>query len=333
MPVAHVNGLSFDYAVAGAPDAPPVLLIMGLGMPALLWPPEIVDTLVAQGFRVITFDNRDCGASSRLAHLPVPNVPKAMTRALMRRKVSAPYDLTDMALDTACVLDAAGVERAHVVGVSMGGMIAQELAARLPQRVLTLTSIMSSSGNPRPGVALGKVRALRALLRRPPEDTTDIAAIVDHLMFVLGVIGSPGYPQDEQVLRSHLERAARRGLYPDGSARQIAAILASGDRRPLLQRIAAPTLVIHGASDPLVRPAAGHDTAQNIPGARLEMIDGMGHDFPPALMAKIALMIAQHCKAHGAAVDAVELPVDVEVAAAGTPAAIPAALEAGQLSA
>jgi proline iminopeptidase len=152
-------------------------------------------------------------------------------------------------------------------------------------------------------------------------------------MFVLGVIGSPGYPQDEQVLRSHLERAARRGLYPDGSARQIAAILASGDRRPLLQRIAAPTLVIHGASDPLVRPAAGHDTAQNIPGARLEMIDGMGHDFPPALMAKIALMIAQHCKAHGAAVDAAELPVDVEVAAAGTPAAIPAAREAGQLCA
>ncbi len=297
MPVAAVNDVKLDYEVQGAPDAPAVLLVMGLGMPAAMWPDEFVRTLLDRGFRVVTFDNRDCGGSTRLSHLPVPNIPTAMTRAMMGLRVRAPYTLTDMAVDAVGVLDAAGIERAHVVGVSMGGMIAQVLAALVPQRVATLTSIMSSSGNPAPRVAFGDMRALQALMRPPPEDPADIDAIVDHLMFVFGVIGSPGFAQDAAVQRPHLERVARRGLYPAGTARQLAAVLASGDRRPMLHNVEAPTLVIHGANDPLVPLAAGRDTARHIRGAELEVIDGMGHDFPPALMAKIAARVADHCQA------------------------------------
>ena len=296
MPVAAINGVQLAYEVHGTADAPAALLVMGLGMPAAMWPDEFVQTLVGRGFRVVTFDNRDSGASTRLADLPVPNIPVAMTRAMLGLRVHAPYTLLDMAIDAAGVLDAAGIERAHVIGVSMGGMIAQVLAALLPQRVLTLTSIMSSSGNPAPRIALGKSRALKALLRPPPTDRTDIDAIVDHLMFVFGVIGSPGFAQDAAVLRPHLEQVARRGLYPAGTARQLAAILASGDRRPMLHNVEAPTLVIHGGSDPLVPVAAGRDTARHIRGAQLEIIEGMGHDFPPALMARIAARVADHCR-------------------------------------
>jgi pimeloyl-ACP methyl ester carboxylesterase len=295
MPIAAGNGLRFDYESFGAQDAPAILLIQGLGMPAAMWPEAFVGTLVAEGFRVVTFDNRDCGGSSRLADAGVPNIPRSMTRALLRRPVSAPYDLNDMAADTRIVLDAAGIERAHVAGVSMGGMIAQVFAAQYPQRVRTLTSVMSTTGNPRPGIALGKARALRALLKRPPVNPT-LEQAVDHLLFVFGVIGSPGFQQHAAQLRPHFERVARRGLYPAGTSRQLAAILASGDRRALLRGIAAPTLVIHGADDPLVRVAGGRDTAANIHGARLKIIPGMGHDFPPALMAGIALMIAEHCR-------------------------------------
>ena len=296
MPIADVNGVRIAYEMRGEPAAPAVLLVMGLGMPAAMWPDEFVQALLDGGCRVITFDNRDSGASTRLTHLPVPNVPVAMTRALLGLRVAAPYSLTHMAIDAVGVLDAAGIDRAHVVGVSMGGMIAQVLAALVPQRVATLTSIMSSSGNPAPRVAFGDMRALQALMRPPPEDPADIDAIVDHLMFVFGVIGSPGFAQDAAVLRPHLERVARRGLYPAGTARQLAAILASGDRRPMLHNVESPTLVIHGGSDPLVPVAAGRDTARHIRGAKLEIIDGMGHDFPPALMARIAARVADHCE-------------------------------------
>ena len=299
MPIAEGNGLRFDYESFGAQDAPAILLIQGLGMPAAMWPDVFVETLVAEGYRVVTFDNRDCGGSSRLADAGVPDIPRSMTRALLRRPVTAPYNLTDMAEDTRVVLDAAGVGCAHVVGVSMGGMIAQVFAAQYPQRVRTLTSVMSTTGNPRPGIALGKARALRALLKRPPVNPT-IEQAVDHLLFVFSVIGSPGFKQHAAQLRPHFERVARRGLYPAGTSRQLAAILASGDRREMLHGITASTLVIHGADDPLVRIAGGCDTAANIRGARLKIIPGMGHDFPPALMAGIAVMIAEHCRSdHG----------------------------------
>ena len=296
MPVASVNGIELRYEVRGEPGAPALLLIMGLGMPAAMWPEEFLEALLGRGFRVITFDNRDSGRSTRLRDAPRPNVAVAMTRALLGLKVEAPYTLTDMALDAAAVLDAAGVERAHVVGVSMGGMIAQVLAALQPQRVLSLTSVMSSSGNPAPRMALGKRRALGALLKRPPADASDIAAVVAHLEFLFGVIGSPGFPQDAAVRRAHFERVAQEGLYPAGTERQMGAILASGDRRMLLRNVVAPTLVIHGAADPLVPVAAGRDTARHVAGAQFEVIEGMGHDFPPALMTQVAARIADHCR-------------------------------------
>ena len=226
--------------------------------------------------------------------MPVPNLLRAIGRSLLRRPVAAPYRLEDMAADTVGLLDALGVERVHVVGASMGGMIGQVIAARHPARVLSLTSIMSNSGNPERRIAFGSWKALRAIIHRPPPPD-DHEAVVQHLMRVFSIIGSPAFRHELGQMRPLFERVARRGLYRNGTARQLLAILASGDRRPLLASITAPTLVLHGADDPLVPIAAGVDTTANIPGARLEVIPGMGHDFPPGLMARIATRVAEHC--------------------------------------
>jgi len=296
MAQVEANGITLDVEDSGDGSAPALLLIMGLGMPAALWPDAFVERLLASGLRVIRFDNRDCGHSSRLrSAVSTRNLPGAIARALLRLPVRAPYTLDDMADDAAALLTSLGIGRSHVVGASMGGMIAQVLAARYPERVASLTSIMSTSGNPSPKVAMGKPRALRAILHRP-RNVDDVTQITDHLVRVFGVIGSPGYPSEPQLLRQQLERVARRGYYPAGTARQLLAILASGDRRSQLARIVAPTLVIHGQDDPLLPAAAGIDTARHIRGARLELIPGMGHDFPPALQPRIADMIAAHIR-------------------------------------
>jgi pimeloyl-ACP methyl ester carboxylesterase len=289
------NGLTFDVEDVGEQGAPVVLLIMGLGMPAAAWPDSFVEHLVRAGLRVIRFDNRDSGHSTKLRTTHQPNLQFAIARALMRLPVHAPYTLDDMAADAAGLLTALEVERAHVVGASLGGMIAQVLAAKFPQRVLSLTSIMSSTGNPSPRVAFGSQRALRAILLRPSK-VDDITELTNHLIRVFSVIGSPGFPPDPALQREHLERVARRGYYPAGSARQLLAVLASGDRRALLARIEAPTLVIHGRDDPLVPLAAGIDTANHIRGAQLKVIPGMGHDFPPALQPEIAALIIEHVR-------------------------------------
>jgi pimeloyl-ACP methyl ester carboxylesterase len=250
---------------------------------------------VEHGLRVIRFDNRDAGGSSRSRGSRRYGAQFAIVRALMRLPVHAPYTLDDMAQDAAGVLDALGIARAHVVGASMGGMIAQVLAARHPERIATLTSIMSSSGNPSPSVALGSRRALRVLLR-PPTRLDTVEGITDHLLHVFGVIGSPGFRGDSHALRAQLEKVARRGYDRAGAERQLLAILASGDRRALLARITAPTLVIHGADDPLVPVAAGIDTARHIPGAQLKVVPGMGHDFASALQPAIADWVAAHIR-------------------------------------
>ncbi len=226
----------------------------------------------------------------------MPNVLRAIWRGLRRRPVTAPYTLDDMASDTVGLLDALGIGQVHVVGASMGGMIGQVIAARHPARVLSLTSIMSNSGNQDRKIAFGSWKALRAIIHRPPPPD-DHEAVVQHLMRVFSVIGSPAFRHELGQMRPLFERVARRGLYRNGTARQLLAILASGDRRPLLASITAPTLVLHGADDPLVPIAAGVDTTANIPGARLEVIPGMGHDFPPGLMARIATRVAEHCRA------------------------------------
>ena len=293
MPTAGANGLTLAYELHGHPAASPLVLVMGLGMPLVFWPDAFVAGLAAKGFRVLCFDNRDCGHSERLAGAPRPNLALAIGRSLLRLKVRAPYSLDDMARDVTGLLDALGIACAHVVGVSMGGMIGQVMAARFPDRVTSLTSIMASSGNPR--VSRGRPAAMRTLLSRP--DPNDIDAIVDHFVAVFGVIGSPGYASDPLQLRSLCERVARRGYYPAGTARQLLAILAAGDRRAELARVRAPTLVIHGTQDPLLPVAAGRDTARHIPGARLLELEGMGHDLPTALLPAVVDAIAQHCRA------------------------------------
>jgi pimeloyl-ACP methyl ester carboxylesterase len=292
---ATVRGLELDYESFGDPAAPAILLIMGLGMPGVAWPDPLVDGLVAAGFRVIRFDNRDSGHSSKLSGPRNPKLRLAIARALLRLPVTAPYTLDDMAADTVGLLDALGVERVHLVGASMGGMIAQNIAALHPQRVASLTSIMSSTGNPNPRVALGKPRALHAILKRPAS-VADTDSLVEHYVRVYGVIGSPGFAVDADQLRDNLRRIVGRGFHPAGIARQLLAILASGDRRPLLGRIVAPTLVVHGRRDPLVPAAAGRDTAAHIRGARLEIVEGMGHDLPPGVQAILVERIAAHCR-------------------------------------
>jgi pimeloyl-ACP methyl ester carboxylesterase len=293
MPTVEANGLALAYEVQGDPAASPLVLVMGLGMPLVFWPDAFVDGLLAGGFRVVRFDNRDCGHSEKLPLGPRPNLPLAIGRSLLRLKVRAPYTLDDMAKDAIGLLDALGIACAHVVGVSMGGMIAQVIAAHHPERVKSITSIMASSGNPR--VSLGKPAALRALLRRP--DPRDFEAVIAHLIGLFGVIGSPGFAVDPGLLRALCERAVRRGYYPAGTARQLLAILATGDRRRELARIRAPALIIHGTQDPLLPVAAGRDTARHIPGAQLMEIEGMGHDLPPAMTPRIIDAITKHCRA------------------------------------
>jgi pimeloyl-ACP methyl ester carboxylesterase len=295
MPSLQANRLTLEYESVGDPAAPAILLIMGLGMPAAAWPLAFVIGLVERGFRTICFDNRDAGNSTKIGSGKTPNLPASIAKALLRLPVRAPYNLDDMAADTAGLLDALALDRVHMVGVSMGGMIAQVLAARYPERVTSLTSIMSSSGNPSPRVALGKRRALQAIISEPA-DPTNIEAMVDHFVRVFGMICSPAFPTDVNVLKRDFERVVRRGLDPQGTKRQLLAILASGDRRALIEKITAPTLVIHGADDPLVPVAAGRDTAAHIRGAKLEIIAGMGHDFAPGLLPRLVELIVAHCR-------------------------------------
>jgi len=292
MPAVAANGLHLEYESLGDPRAPAIVLVMGLGMQLIAWPDAFCADLVARGFRVVRFDNRDCGLSSRIAARRRPNLLLAVTAARLGWPLRAPYTLDDMAADTVGLMDALGIDRAHVVGASLGGMIAQVMAARFPRRVLTLTSIMSTSGNRR--ASRGTRAAMQAIFGKP-SDPHDPEAVVDHLVRAFGVIGSPAFPTDKAELRERIARSVRRAHYPAGIARQLLAVIAAGDRRRQLATIAAPTLVIHGADDPLLPVAAGRDTAKHIPGAKLLVIDGMGHDLPPALLPRLAEAIAAHC--------------------------------------
>jgi pimeloyl-ACP methyl ester carboxylesterase len=282
------NGLRLEVDVQGPPDGPPVLLVMGLGMQLIAWPQELVDALLARGCRVIRFDNRDAGLSQGLDALGVPNLAVAALRYLLRLPVRAPYTLADMAADTLGVLDALGIARAHVCGASMGGMIAQHLAASHPDRVASLTLMMTTSGSRR--LPQPRAHVQRALLRRPAG--RDPEAVVDHLERLLHLIGSPAHRPDPVVFRRRLRATVERAWRPAGTARQLCAVVADGDRTPLLRRITAPTRVIHGREDPLVPPACGEDLARHITGATLDLVPGMGHDLPLPLLARFADAIA-----------------------------------------
>jgi proline iminopeptidase len=294
MPSLNANGIRIAFDTAGDPKAVPLLLISGLGLQLTAWPDEFVEGLVELGFYVIRYDNRDTGLSTKFEHAGTPSLGLAWLKSLVRWPIKPPYTLEDMADDAIGVLSALGVARAHVVGMSMGGMIAQLMAAKFPSRVLSLTSIMSSSG--RRGLP-GPTPEVKRAMMRPPKAGADADAMVDHGVRLLQTIASPTYPTPEKQLRRRVARALRRNCCPGGVVRQILAVSASGDRTPHLRSIAAPTLVIHGAADPLVPLACGEDTAQAIPNARLEVIEGMGHDLPTQLLERLLALIDAH--AHG----------------------------------
>jgi pimeloyl-ACP methyl ester carboxylesterase len=282
------NGLAIEVDDQGPPGAPPLLLIMGLGMQLIAWPDELVALLLARGFRVVRFDNRDAGLSQGFDQLGVPNLAVGALRYMLHLPLRAPYRIEDMAGDALGVLDALGIGQAHVCGASMGGMIAQHLAARHPQRVRSLTLMMTTSGARRLPQPRAHVR--RALLARPADNGQD--AVVAHLNHLLHLIGSPGYRPDPAEFERRLRAAVARAWRPAGTARQLTAVAADGDRTPLLRHITAPTCVIHGRDDPLIPPAAGEDLAHHIAGARIDLVPGMGHDLPLPLLERFADAIA-----------------------------------------
>jgi len=274
------NGIALEVEDHGPTSGEPLLLVMGLGMQLVAWHPDFVAMLVARGFRVIRFDNRDIGLSQRFDHLGVPNLALDSIKYAVGLKVNAPYTVATMADDTAALLDALGIRSAHICGASMGGMIAQQLAVRHRERVKSLTLIMTSSGSRRlPGPSL-KVRS--ALISRPA-DPKNVQSVIEHYVKLYKLIGSPGYPADDAYLHQRLGESVRRSHRPQGTARQMVAIAADGNRSPLLGQIKVPTQIIHGQADPLVPVAAGHDLAAKIAGAQLDVIDGMGHDLPVPL--------------------------------------------------
>lgn len=284
------NGIALEVEDHGPPSGEPLVLIMGLGMQLVAWPDEFVALLVARGFRVIRFDNRDIGLSQHFDAFGVPNVARDAFRHLFGLPVTSPYTIADMARDTVGLLDVLGLPSAHVCGASMGGMIAQHVAARHAARVRSLSLIMTTTGSRwLPGPSM-KVRA--ALLSRP-EDPRRFDSIVDHYVKLYRLIGSPAYPMADAELRERVARAVRRSYHPQGVARQLVAIAADGNRTPLMADIVAPTQVIHGEHDPLVPVAAGRDLARRIAGAQADFIDGMGHDLPAPLWGRFADGIAR----------------------------------------
>ncbi|XVU20821.1 alpha/beta fold hydrolase [Actinoplanes sp. CA-054009] len=270
MPDVRANGIDLHYETAGDPAGPALLLVMGLGAQLIDWPDEFCEALAGRGFHVIRFDNRDAGLST---------------------PTTAPYLLADMAADTAALLEALGVEQAHVVGASMGGMIAQQLTIDRPELVASLCSIMSTTGDRRVGRSTPEAAAV---LARPPATTR--AEIIAGATAASRVIGSPAYPAAEELLQKRAAAKFDRNFNPAGTQRQYSAIIASPDRTPALRQVTVPTLVIHGAADPLIDVSGGRATAAAIPGAELLVIEGMGHDLPQPLWPTIIDAIATNAE-------------------------------------
>jgi pimeloyl-ACP methyl ester carboxylesterase len=303
MPRIDANGIQLEYDVAGDPNGPPVLLVMGLGAQLTRWPEDFHRGLCDAGFRVVRYDNRDVGLSSRVearidARIEAgkaPRLPRVVStalRAAVGLRVDVPYLLSDLAADAVGLLDALGLASAHVVGVSMGGMIGQIMAAQHAARVRAFVSIMSSSGSrrlppPRLSLAVGLLRRRRA--RGRDEAIADTFAMLKQ-------ISSPGFPADDERLRASIARDVDRAYDPRGMRRQLLAIVASGSRTSILGRITAPTLILHGAADPLVPVAAAYDLHRRIAGSRMEVFPGMGHDLPRALIPVVTERIVEHLR-------------------------------------
>ena len=289
---AQVGEIELCYETFGEPDRPAVLLVMGLGTQMIGWHGDFCAQLAERGFHVIRYDNRDAGRSTHLSDRPAPK-----PREIVTRRIREPaYLLADMAADGVGLLDALGIDRAHVVGASMGGMIGQTMAARHPERVLSLVSIMSSTGSRWSGQPAPRV--LPVFLQKPAGSREDYQ---ERIVKLFALVGSPGFERDPDELREIAGVSWDRGIDPAGFARQLGAIIASGHRAEDLRRIEAPTLVIHGTADRLVRPSGGRATARAIPGARLLMIDGMGHDLPPGTWQQVIDAIADNARRASAA--------------------------------
>lgn len=284
------TGLELFYDEHGDPSHPPVLLVMGLGAQMTLWPQEFVEALAGRGYRVIRFDNRDIGLSQKFDGARAPGLKWQVLRKVIGWPAKVPYTLKDMADDGAGVLDALGIERAHVVGASMGGMIAQLMAIHHSDRLHSLTSIFSTTGNPKlPQAEKHAIEALTAPIPSMEED-----ALLEHGLKVINAIGSPGYRPDPERAKERVLVGIRRSVYPAGLPRQLAAIIDDGDRTGRLAQVKTPTLVLHGEDDPLVKLDGGKATAAAIPGARLVTIPGWGHDLPMELVDPIVSEIHSH---------------------------------------
>lgn len=294
----EANGIGIEYELEGPKGAPVVLLVMGLAAQLTAWPPALLERLHGAGFRTLRFDNRDAGLSEKMEGRRAPNLP--LQAILSRLNVSglAPYNLRDIAADAEGLMAALGVERAHVVGVSMGGMIAQVFAGTRPARTLSFAGIMTTTNRPRlPGA---RRDVAKTMFGPGPVAATEEAAI-ERGVRIWRLIGSPDGGEDEAALRARVTAAVRRSNYPAGIRRQTAAIVDEGDLRRYARRIAAPTLVIHGEADPLVRIEGGADLAACVPGARFERIEGMGHDLAPRHLPRIAELLIGHVEAAEAA--------------------------------
>ena len=295
--IARANGIDICYEIFGDAKAEPMLLIMGLGAQMIHWDDEFCRQLAARGFRVIRFDNRDIGKSSKLSGGKRLTAVELLKLRFLKIPVAAPYTLLDMAKDTISLMDVLGIQSAHLVGASMGGMIAQEIAISFPQRVRSLTSIMSTTGNPK---VPPPTREASAILMAPPPATKEEFFV--RFAQTWKILRGGSFPDDEALDRSRAERTYERGLNPAGVGRQLRAILASGSRKERLRAVKAPTLVIHGSVDPLVRPEGGKDTAASIPGAKFLLVEGMGHALPIPMWPQVIDAIDKH--AHGAAAKA-----------------------------
>lgn len=282
---------AFAIEEEGSTSGEAVLMIVGLGLQLDFWPRQLITPLTEAGLRIVRLDNRDAGLSRCMDELGSPNLPWLALKRKIGLPTRPPYSLADMAGDCLAVLDAMRIHKAHVLGISMGGMIAQHLAARAPDRVITLTSIMSSSGEPHlPGPSQALVRKLLKPLPRHPD------RLLDHLTDIVEMIGSPAYPTPREVIREKLASAIRRSFQPRGVVRQLAAIISDRERPGILERITSPTLVVHGADDPLLPPVCGEDTARRIRGAQMQCIDGMGHDLAEGLCPLLAALVLKHMR-------------------------------------
>ena len=289
MPNVTANGIQIEYDTFGDSSFPALLLIAGNGAQIFFWDVEFCELLAKKRLFVIRFDNRDAGLSTKFDEAGIPDFMAAVKAAMAGKPVESSYSLDDMADDAVGLLDALGIEKAHICGASMGGMIAQVISYRHPKRVLSLTSIMSTTGNP--DLPQGKPDALAAVLAPAPAERQ---AYIEHNLNVWRRIWSPGFPFEEERARTFIEKSYDRSYYPQGMVRQNIAIIASGDRRPSLSSIKVPTLAIHGVDDPLIPVEGGKDTARVIPEARLFIINGMGHDMPKGIWVKIVTAISQH---------------------------------------